>query len=120
MSVKLQISDRKNATYFDRKWKLGSCKGPKPLDSFTSISTTDEMTYIDKCCLTPGNYTLICKNDVGPFGWGNSFLEILGNHYCDDFVGYKGLRRIVIKGNVFRNFFICQIFAFYIFLFKYF
>ena len=56
------------------------------------------MTYMDTCCLNPGVYTLICENMIGPYGWGNSFIEIAGERYCDDFVGYKALRKVVVTG----------------------
>ena len=75
------------------KWKLDSCDGPRNL-----VTYRDNHTYWDRCCLNPGIYTLICKNDVGAFGWGNSFIEILGQRYCDDFFGYKTMRRIIVTG----------------------
>ena len=99
MSVKLRKSDLINQEFFDRKWKLGSCDGPNTFPSLWTIPKEADLIYFEKCCLATGIYTLLCSNDLGPFGWGNSFIEVLGERYCDDFVGYKGLRRIVISGN---------------------
>ena len=99
MSVKFRKSDLNNQDSFDRKWKLGSCDGPKSFPSLWPIPKEADLIYFEKCCLATGIYTLICNNDLGPFGWGNSFIEILGERYCDDFVGYKALRRVVISGN---------------------
>ena len=98
MNIKLHIYDQNNQTYFLPKWKLGSCYGPQKFFSFNNFKFETNMTYMERCCLTPGNYTLICENEIGPFGWVNSFIEILGQRYCDDFVGFKGLRRIVVPG----------------------
>ena len=55
-----------------------------------------------RCCLSPGIYNLICKNEKHPFGWGNASVEILGQRYCDDFVGYQVMRKLDIKGSFFR------------------
>ena len=107
MNVKIQIIDQTNGKYFNPKWKLDSCYGPKNIkdqyifdveDNSESVKYEGNNTYVDRCCLSPGVYTLICKNEMGPYGWGNSFVEILGQRYCDDFVGYKGLRRVVVTG----------------------
>ena len=93
MNVKIQIIDQTTGKYFNPKWKLDSCYGPK-----NSVKYVGNNTYVDRCCLSSGVYTLICKNEVGPYGWGNSFVEILGQRYCNDFVGSKGLRRFVVTG----------------------
>ena len=102
MNIIVQIGDGNNETFFARKWKMGSCYGPKKFydadNKLSHVQYEANKTYIDRCCLKPGTYTLMCTNEIGPFGWGNSFIEILGQRYCDDFVGYKGLRRVQITG----------------------
>ena len=99
MSVKLHKSDQNMTQFFDRKWKLDSCNGPNIFPTSWPIPKEADLIYFERCCLATGIYTLICNNHLGPFGWGNSFIEIFGERYCDDFVGYKGLRRVVISGN---------------------
>lgn len=37
-------------------------------------------------------------NTAGPFGWGKTFIEIEGQRYCDDFVGYNGFRKVLVEG----------------------
>ena len=91
MTIRLEVVDQHGHDLFSRKWKLGSCYGPIGL-----LQYKDKQKYWDRCCLTPGVYTLICSNDRGPYGWGNSFIEILGQRYCDDFVGFKGFRRVIV------------------------
>ena len=93
MTVTVKIGNQPNNNDFSLKWKIGSCYGPKNIVEYHANST-----YFGRCCLRPGLYTLVCKNDIAPYGWGNSFIEILGHRYCDDFVGYKGFRRIVVNG----------------------
>ena len=53
----------------------------------------------EKCCVSPGNYTLTCSNTRHPHGWKKGFITINGAHYCDDFMGFKAMRRITVKGN---------------------
>ena len=36
------------------------------------------------CLLTPGTFTLHCKDSYGD-GWNGGHIEILGNSYCGDF-----------------------------------
>ena len=95
MPMKIRVDSKQNKTLFSRSWKMGSCTGPTGRTKYTSIGT-----YIDRCCQPPGSYTLTCKNDKGPFGWGNSFIEIQGMRYCDDFFGSEAFRRVLIKGHI--------------------
>ena len=82
-----------DTVYFDRKWTLGSCYGPK----FGRNYKPNE-TWIDRCCLPEGQHTLACMNTKSIYGWGNVTFQIDGKRYCDDFVGFKALRKISIKG----------------------
>ena len=100
--IKLRIGGQKNDKYLYPSWKIGDCYGPKQVfDNQTEI-TSDQYeannTFIDMCCLGPGTYTLRCINSMGPYGWGESYIEAQGQRYCDDFVGLKGLRKISIEG----------------------
>ena len=94
MNIVLKVGNLPSDYQFSLNWKMDdSCYGPKD-----SVVYSANNTYVDRCCLSPGIYTLICRNHAGPFGWGSSFLEILGQRYCDDFVGFKGLRSIIVSG----------------------
>lgn len=94
MTVILRVGQPHNEQQFSLSWKMGSCYGPQNNIKYTYSNST----YLDRCCLSPGVYSLVCRNDIEPFGWGNSFIEILGQRYCDDFVGYKGLRKVIVSG----------------------
>ena len=77
--------------------KMGSCRGPSK--EFTrNANYTSNTTYVERCCLTPGMHILTCLNEKGPYGWGNGSIEILGQRYCDDFIGFKAMRRVPIFG----------------------
>ena len=106
MQVKLQVENQQNASLFSRKWKLGSCYGPRDTvtvsKNWISVKEVEywnsEVAYLDRCCLRPGIHILTCVNDKSSFGWGDSFIEIQGQRYCDDFVGAKVFRRVFISG----------------------
>ena len=87
LTVEKQNKDMQNVSH---RWELGSCEG--------SLSYEMNFTYVkyERCCLIPGYHTLTCHNEKGPFGWGNSSLEINGQRYCNDFVGFKAMRRVLI------------------------
>ena len=71
-------------------WKFGSCH--------SSLLYGYNKQYTERCCLAPAlEYTLICKM-VNGFGWGDGFMEIEGHRYCDDFIGYRAMRRVTILG----------------------
>ena len=75
------------------EWRMGSCYGPK-----LGWTYSFNETHYDRCCLTAGTYTLICKNTNSKYGWGNANFTIGGKRYCDDFVGFKAMRTITIQG----------------------
>ena len=74
------------------QWQLGSCANG-------SVSYERNYTYTknERCCLPQGMHTLTCHNEKGPFGWGKSSIEIQGQRYCDDFVGFKAMRNVFIS-----------------------
>ena len=74
-------------------WTLGTCS--------TSLKYRNDMQIQEKdCCLPAGNHTLTCYNTQQPHGWKKGFIVINGNRYCDDFIAYKAMRRIMINGNI--------------------
>ena len=74
------------------KWELGSCNGENDYES--------NKTIIQRCCLLPGPQILICYNDKNTLGWGNTYIEIQGKRYCDDFVGIRAIREALIAGSL--------------------
>ena len=40
--------------------------------------------FTEQCCLTGGDYQIICKDSYGD-GWHGGYLEINGQRYCEDF-----------------------------------
>ena len=90
-------NDKDHNKFFVLQWTLGPCYGPKP-----GFKYSTSQTHLDRCCLPPRHYTLTCLSrgygrSVG-WGWGNSYIEIDGEKYCDDFVGWKAMRSISING----------------------
>ena len=74
-------------------WTLGPCSTSVTYNNGNPIMEPD-------CCLAPGNHTLTCYNIREPHGWKKGFIVINGERYCDDFIGYKAMRRIMINGNI--------------------
>ena len=88
--------DIKVVAKYDAKylfWTLGTCE-----TSETYI--IGKLVQENDCCLAPGNHTLTCYNTRKPHGWKQGFIVINGERYCDDFIGYKAMRRVIINGNI--------------------
>ena len=68
------------------KWSFGTCKSPS--------SYEDYKQYFQRCCLPPGPHILTCTNIEKPEGWKNSFIEINGRRFCDDFMSYTLMEKI--------------------------
>ena len=94
IELKVEQNNENGTDYYSPEWTLGSCYGPK-----LTISYDENELYYDICCLLPGRYTLTCINKKSEFGWGNTKFEINGKRYCDDFVGFKAMRTIIVEGN---------------------
>ena len=78
-------------------WMLDTCFSANMLVCEFGFHCKYDLQYIDRCCLPPGDYTLTCR-DSGGDGWNGAIMEIQRHRYCDDFVGYKAMRRITISG----------------------
>ena len=76
----------------DIEWQLGTCNSRDIKDIWPNTK------YIHRCCLRPGQYTLTCIRKNGPYGWNEGFVEIQGHRYCDDFLSYKLMQKVRIKG----------------------
>ena len=75
----------------DSEWHLGSCNS-------LGVVYGNHQTYIQKCCLKPGQQTLTCINKRKSYGWDDGYIEIQGHRYCNDFMSYRIMQRITIKG----------------------
>ena len=72
-------------------WRLGTCeKVGDPYEQYKN--------YIQRCCLKPQQHILTCINKKHPYGWGDGYIEIQGHRYCDDFMSYKLMQKVTIKG----------------------
>ena len=106
MNIKIEIGKQKNDDLFERKWRMGSCFGPKPFpDRFNGPVDRYEAgkTYLDVCCLEDGNYVLECANAIAPYGWGNGYMEMNGQRYCDDFFGFRSFRNVEVKSKFIKH-----------------
>ena len=57
-------------------WTLGSCRSDGGYRSYNN--------YTQKCCVSPGNYDLVCKDSQGD-GWHSGYIEIGDAKYCENF-----------------------------------
>ena len=90
----MSIGHNENDThYFSREWRMGPCYGPKRGLKY-QWTTIDH----DRCCLLPGQCTLTCINKKSIYGWGNIRFEIDGKRYCDDFIGFQTMRKVLVQG----------------------
>ena len=74
----------------ENSWEFGPCS--------SSQVYANNQEYSERCCLTPGEYTLRCIDTYGD-GWHQGSIEINGNDYCGDFErGHEATRQITIEG----------------------
>ena len=71
-------------------WELGPCTNAQEYDDYSH--------YIQRCCLKPGHYTLSCYNTEKPDGWKNGYLELQNRQFCHDFMSFKAMQRVQVKG----------------------
>ena len=74
----------------DLSWRIGHCNSGMYADSLRGPFIN---TY--RCCLTPGKHVLTCEAR-GQFHWRQGYVLLQGRKYCQDFIGFKALRRITI------------------------
>lgn len=72
-------------------WRLGTCE--KAATKYYQYKK-----YIQRCCLKPQQHILTCINKKNPYGWGDGYIEIQGHRYCDDFMSYKSIQKVTIRG----------------------
>ena len=72
------------------RWTLGSCSSAIEYEDFT--------TYLERCCILEGHYTLTCINTERSAGWNQGYIEIHGHTFCNDFWTYRSMQQIQVKG----------------------
>ena len=75
MTLKLKLKTRRYGN--EISWTFGR-------ECASNGGYEDESTYIEKCKVRPGVYTLECKDSYGD-GWNGGYLEIQGIKYCEKF-----------------------------------
>jgi hypothetical protein len=78
----------------DQSWSLGLCS------ERSVFPNTIEKLIIKRSCLAPGQYILTCKSTSPAGKWKQSFVEIQGHKYCNDFTGLKTFQTIQVPGNI--------------------
>ena len=90
-------------SYRSIKWELGSCVASSNYINRGTYGNYYRSTYsvTERCCTDELANDLSCmilhvnaKNE----GWADGYMEIQGHHYCNDFIGYSSLRKVLIKG----------------------
>ena len=77
------------------KWEIGSCSSIHP-----HVNPSSHRSYFERCCLKPGTHTLTCWNLATTDNWRGNSVVIQGQRYCDDFIGYRAMRKIHIFGKI--------------------
>ena len=82
-------------------WTLGTCTSSQVYDD-------DYIIYTQQCCLAAGQHTLECKDYRGN-GWNdptsgeNTYVQIDGVSYCDDFTACSPVLGTVIVTSCFTK-----------------
>ena len=72
--------------------------GPCTFAAGHEKENTDSTKYVERCCLSPKEYTLTCR-DSQKRGWQGGYIEIQGHKHCQDFfVGYTARRKLTVLG----------------------
>ena len=73
------------------RWELGPCGSTHIFENY--------MSYVQRCCVPPGINILTCYNTEKDEGWKSASLTFQGHIYCDDFMSYKSMSHVNVKGN---------------------
>ena len=73
-------------------WELGPCSSTNIFESYTD--------YVQRCCVLPGPTILTCYNTEKGEGWKSASLTYQGRVYCNDFMSYKTMSHIHVKGEM--------------------
>ena len=75
------------------RWRFGPCESGNDDRKYQSTGK-----YKERCCLMSGEHVLSCYNSDDSLGWKHVQIRIDGHSYCDDFISYKAMRKILIEG----------------------
>ena len=82
-------------------WTVGSC-------SSSQGYRKRDQSYMERCCLPPGDYVLTCSHlfpggerDYSSVSW-SGWVDIQGNKYCHQFLGYRSMDKISVLGKDIR------------------
>ena len=71
-------------------WELGPCKSKHIFESYK--------VYIQRCCVLSGTHILTCLNREKDEGWKSASLEYQQREYCNDFISFKSMSHVQVKG----------------------
>ena len=60
----------------ENSWTLAHCSSDESYGNYQE--------YSNQCCLTPGTYTLECKDSYGD-GWHGGYIKVDGVKYCESY-----------------------------------
>ena len=114
IDIKITIHDR--LVYYNVQrsmtWIFGKCRGRGRYyeiyyGSVNRLLRLNDLmhTYVERCCNLPGQYLLRCGIKTSwekDQGWAENFIEIQGQRYCHDFIGYSAVRRINLIGMIWK------------------
>ena len=109
IDIKITIHDRLVRYNVQRSmtWIFGKCRGHgryyETVGTAKRVLRFNELmhTYLERCCNLPGQHLLRCGIETGwekDQGWAENFIEIQGQRYCHDFIGYSAIRPINLIG----------------------
>ena len=87
------------------RWEPGSCSSLNSIEEEEDATYQYPALYTERCCLEPGDYTLVCHNNPPAQGWRDAYILIDGHRYCDDFFSYKSFLNISVAGRDFEYYF---------------
>ena len=78
------------------RWTLGTCSSVN--SKFENTEYQYGSSFVERCCLVPGKHTLTCDSIIPTRGWKGAYLPIDGVTYCDNFINYKLMQKIIVAG----------------------
>ena len=74
----------------ESSWTLAHCSSDE--------SYGNNQEYSNQCCLTPGTYTLECKDSYGD-GWHGGYIKVDGVKYCESYTSGSVMTSEIIIQN---------------------
>ena len=79
-------------------WNLGNCTSEPIIPQDCGMPYQCKLIHTKRCCLKPGIHTLVCYSSDEALGLRGARVTIKGHNYCDDFIEYRGLRTVTLRG----------------------